>query len=246
MLQSDNILGIIPARMASTRFPGKPLVMIKGIPMVIRVYQIASGVLNNLAIASGDPEIKEAADKFGAPFILTGNHHVSGTSRCMEAMKIFSERTKKEFGALLNIQGDEPMVSTDAITLLADDISGPGTGISTLIRPENDPVAFANPNRVKVVINREHFALYFSRSPIPFNRAGGSSWYSHVGMYAFKKEILERISCLDPGPLETAESLEQLRWLENGLPIHCCQTDYSGFGVDTPADLELLLKSGLL
>ncbi|MDD4645609.1 MAG: 3-deoxy-manno-octulosonate cytidylyltransferase, partial [Bacteroidales bacterium] len=142
--------------------------------------------------------------------------------------------------------GDEPMVSVSAISAVSADILRPETSIATLVRPENDPVAFLNPNRVKVVLNKQGFALYFSRSPIPFYRNKGTAWYSHVGMYAFKKEVLDVISRLEPGKLETAESLEQLRWLESGLSIHCSETDYAGFGVDTPEDLAELVKSGLI
>ena len=115
-----------------------------------------------------------------------------------------------------------------------------------MIKPEVDQEAFKNPNRVKVVLNRDGFALYFSRSPLPYYRTPGTAWFSHIGMYAFKKEILEQIVELEPGILENAESLEQLRWLENGYPIHCCESNYSGFGIDSPEDLALLLKSGLL
>lgn len=246
MLQTDDILGIIPARMASSRFPGKPLVFIKSVPMVIRVYQEASRVLQNLVIASGDEEIRTVARHYGADFILTKGDHLSGTSRCIEAMKAWSDKTGKTFQAILNIQGDEPMLTPASIALLANDISRPEIGISTLVRHETDQLSFRNPNRVKVVLNREGFALYFSRSPIPYNRTDSKSWFSHVGIYAFKKKILEEVGKLEPGRLETIESLEQLRWLENGYPIHCCETDYAGFGVDTPEDLEVLLKSGLI
>ena len=246
MMQTDDILGIIPARMASSRFPGKPLASIKGVPMVIRVYQEASKVLNNLAIASGDEEIGTAALRYGANFILTRGDHISGTSRCIEAMEIWSGQAGQTFNAILNIQGDEPMVTPQAISLLAYDISRRETDISTLVRRETDPEAFRNPNRVKVVLDREGRALYFSRSPVPYYRTTGNSWYSHVGMYAFKKAVLEKIRHLEPGILETAESLEQLRWLEHGYAIHCCETDYAGFGIDTPEDLETLVKSGLI
>lgn len=246
MLQPDDILGIIPARMASVRFPGKPLVLIHGIPMVIRVWQEASRILPNLVIASGDEEIGTIARQYGAGFILTRNDHPSGTSRCIEAMKSWSAETGKQVKAVLNIQGDEPMVSKEAIAVLSDDISRPETLISTLIRAETDQAAFRNPNRVKVVLNVQGYALYFSRSPIPFYRNEGSAWFSHVGMYAFKKEAIEKIAELKPGPLEKAESLEQLGWMENGFPIHCCLTDYAGFGIDTPEDLEVLLQSGLV
>jgi 3-deoxy-manno-octulosonate cytidylyltransferase (CMP-KDO synthetase) len=246
MLQTDDILGIIPARMASTRFPGKPLVLINNIPMIIRVYQEASKVLQNLVIASGDEEIGTIARRYGANFILTRGNHSSGTSRCIEAMKTWSDKTGQTFRFILNIQGDEPMLTPAAIALLANDIKQPATGISTLIRSEKDPVAFLNPNRVKVVLNHKGFALYFSRSPIPYFRTDGISWFSHVGMYAFSKEILEEVGLLPQGKLETAESLEQLRWLENGYSIHCCETEYAGFGIDTPEDLDALLKSGLI
>ena len=246
MLQTDEILGIIPARMASIRFPGKPLVFIKDVPMIIRVYSAASKVLSNLVIASGDPEIESIARQYGAGFIFTRGDHTSGTSRCIEAMNSYMEKTGKNFQAILNIQGDEPMLTPAAIGILSGDISRPGNGISTLIRSETDPAAFRNPNRVKVVVNRKGFALYFSRSPIPYDPTDGTSWFSHIGMYAFKKKILEQIGHLEPGNLEKAESLEQLRWLENGYPIHCCETDYAGFGIDTPEDLDTLLKSGLI
>lgn len=244
MLQTDDILGIIPARLASTRFPGKPLVLIQGVPMVIRVYQVASAILKNLVIASGDEEIGTVARSYGANFILTRDDHHSGTSRCIEALRSWSDLTGHTFQSVLNIQGDEPMLTPEAIAGLANDISRPEAKIATLIRAETDPVAFRNPNRVKAVLSRQGYALYFSRSPIPYYRTNGNSWYSHVGMYAFKREILEEIGRLEPGLLETAESLEQLRWLENGYPIHCSETDYAGFGIDTPEDLELFLKSG--
>lgn len=246
MLQNTDILGIIPARMASTRFPGKPVVMIHGIPMVIRVYQTASRVLQQVAIASGDDEIEAVAAKYGARFIRTRNDHTTGTSRCAEASNAYAASTGKVFGAVLNIQGDEPLVTEDAVRVLVDDISDPLTSISTLVRHETDLKAFDNPNRVKVVFDKLGYALYFSRSPLPYYRNPGTSWFSHVGMYAFKKEILDKIVRLEPGKLEMAESLEQLRWLEHGYTIHCRETDYAGFGIDTPEDLAELLKSGLI
>jgi 3-deoxy-manno-octulosonate cytidylyltransferase (CMP-KDO synthetase) len=246
MLSTDDILGIIPARMASSRFPGKPLALINGIPMVIRVFREASKVLKNLVIASGDEEIEQAAEKFGAGFIRTSGDHQSGTSRCLEAMKSYSDQNGRRFSSILNIQGDEPMVTPEAISTLANDIIRPEILISTLVRAETDQTAFHNPNRVKVALSADGFALYFSRSPIPFYRNPGTGWFSHVGMYAFETAILEKIGSLQPGRLEMAESLEQLRWLEFGYRIHCCETEYNGFGVDTPEDLESLLNSRLL
>lgn len=214
--------------------------------MIVRVYREASRVLENLVIASGDWEIGAAARQYGAQFVLTTEDHMSGTSRCIEAMRTWTGKTGKTVHSVLNIQGDEPMVTPDAIARLAEDILRPGISISTLIRRETDQEAFVNPNRVKVVLNNGNFALYFSRSPVPHFRNALASWFSHVGMYAFKMEILEEIGSLQPGILETAESLEQLRWLENGYMVHCCETDYAGFGIDTPGDLEALLGSGLI
>lgn len=232
--------------MASVRFPGKPLALINGVPMVIRVYRQVAGVLPNVVIASGDREIEEAADQFGAAFVRTLGDHQNGTSRCREAFETWSAQSNRRISALLNIQGDEPAVSPEAVAQLAADISRSGSVISTLIRKEPDLAEANNPNRVKVVVNTDGNALYFSRSPIPYHRSGGSGWLVHVGMYAFRREVFTAIGKLPPGILETAESLEQLRWLENGLPIHCCETDYRGFGVDTPDDLSELLASGLV
>ncbi len=246
MLQSHDILGVIPSRMASTRFPGKPLAMIGGLPMVIRVYRQASQVLPCVVIAGCDPEVEAAARQYGAAYVGTGTGHDSGTSRCLEALRIHSALTGKSFRAVINIQGDEPMVSEECLSLLKADISRAEIGISTLVRPETDPGEFSNPNRVKVVTDGNGNALYFSRSPIPYYRSGGSAWLAHIGMYAFKTEVLERIMQLPPDPLELAESLEQLRWLGHGFPVHCCPTGYRGFGIDTPEDLEKLVNSGLI
>ena len=202
MLQHPDILGIIPARMASTRFPGKPAALIGGIPMVIRVYRAVSPVLPNLVIASGDDEISQIAARYGAGFIRTTEEHLSGTSRCNEAAANFPGLAEKRISAVINIQGDEPTVSAEAINLLAADIRNAKTGISTLVRRETDPDAYLNPNRVKVVTDRDGNALYFSRSPLPHYRDGGYSCLSHIGLYAFKTEILSEISRLEPSPLE--------------------------------------------
>jgi 3-deoxy-manno-octulosonate cytidylyltransferase (CMP-KDO synthetase) len=246
MTSTENILGIIPARMASVRFPGKPLANIGGVPMVIRVYRQASTVLPNLYIASGDREIGEAAREYGARFILTNGEHPSGTSRCIEAAGAVIRSTGHYFHSVINIQGDEPMVAPEAVAALAADISAPENQISTLYRRENDPEGYRNPNRVKVVLDLAGNALYFSRAPVPHYRDGGSGWLLHVGMYAFKTGVLEALGQLRPGFLERVESLEQLRWLENGYRIHCIETAYAGSGIDTPEDLSDLLASGLV
>ncbi len=235
------VLGIIPARMASVRFPGKPLAIAGDRPMVIRVYEQARQVLPDVIIATGDDEIVEAAGLFGASCVKTGNHHSSGTSRCLEALEIFMTKSGKNFDAVINIQGDEPSIRPDMLSMLASEIRKKGIPIATLAGRETEAEGFNNPNRVKVVIGKNGNALYFSRSPIPFQRGPGETsliWLSHIGIYAFKTDILKQICCLDPTDLEIVESLEQLRWLENGYPIRCITAEYDGFGIDTPADLD--------
>ena len=237
----DKILGIIPARMASTRFPGKPLALTAGIPMVIKVYQQVKQTLGHVIIATGDPEIGKIADEYGAAWVLTGNDHPNGTSRCREAAEIHMRANHHLFDAIINIQGDEPSVRPDMILALAEMITREGTDIATIVSRETDPVGLANPNRVKVVTGLDGRALYFSRSPIPHLRNNAETspeWLCHVGMYAFRREVLSSIVDMKPTPLEQKESLEQLRWLENGLRITCAYTEYQGFGIDTPEDLE--------
>lgn len=237
----ERILGIIPARMASVRFPGKPLAITGGLPMVIRVYNQVKQALEHVIIATGDPEIGKVADEFGAAWVLTGSHHTNGTNRCIEAAEIFRAASQRSFDAVINIQGDEPSVRPDMILALAEVITQDATDIATLVSVETDPDGINNPNRVKVVTDSRGYALYFSRSPIPWHRGpdkNSPEWLAHVGMYAFKRDVLNSLGSLKPTPLEQKESLEQLRWLENGLKIRCCQVHYRGFGIDTPADLE--------
>lgn len=235
------VLGIIPARMASVRFPGKPLALAGNLPMVIRVYEQARKALKEVIIATSDDEIIEAAKAFGASWVKTSASHTSGTSRCLEASDLFMQNSGQHFEAVINIQGDEPSIRPDMISMLASEILEPGTSIATLAGWETGPDGFNSPNRVKVVTGTNGNAIYFSRSPIPFRRDPGAAshaWLSHIGLYAFKTEVLKQICRLEPSALEISESLEQLRWLENGFPIRCLETEYQGFGVDTPADLE--------
>ena len=245
----NGILGIIPARMASARFPGKPLVMIGDLPMVIRVYRQVSTVLPHVFIATPDREILETANRYGARSVLTRADHPNGTSRCQEATDIILKKNSLPCEAVINIQGDEPLIDPEAIVDLAREILKPGTDIATLVRVEKERTEVANPNRVKVVTDREGFALYFSRSPLPYSRntdQASEEWLSHVGIYAFGTGILDKLMRLEPSRLEQTECLEQLRWLENGYRIRCCPTCYEGFGIDTREDLERLLSSGKL
>ena len=245
-----DILAIIPARWGSSRFPGKPLALIHGIPMVIRVYQESAKVFNHTVIATDDERIRQAAEAFNASCIMTTSVHASGTSRCAEAAEIFRKNTGDHFKAVVNIQGDEPLISKEALVTLAEAVQAEDAGIATLIRRETNLEEITNPNRVKVVCDLAGLALYFSRSPIPYFVESGSKglehrFYVHIGVYGFKSKILREIQALSPGVLDQAESLEQLRWLESGYRIACRETQYRGFGIDTPEDLDQLVRLGL-
>ncbi len=240
-----NILGVIPARYASTRFPGKPLAMIQGKSMLQRVYeQAALSKLKTLVVATDDARIFDHVTAFGGKAILTEVNHPSGTDRCFEAMK----KTAGEFDYVLNIQGDEPFLNPIQINELVDVCNGQVELATQMIRCESESVLFDS-GEVKIVLNEKNEAIYFSRSVIPFlkNKAL-STWhmhhdyYRHVGMYVYRSDILEKISALKPSKLEMAESLEQLRWLEAGYKIKCVITAYDSHCVDTPEDIEKVLK----
>jgi 3-deoxy-manno-octulosonate cytidylyltransferase (CMP-KDO synthetase) len=244
--------GIIPARYASTRFPGKPLAMINGISMVMRVYgQVmkAEG-LDEVFVATDDKRIYEHVLQEGGQAIMTSSEHPSGTDRVHEAMNmIMDEQEKRQDVVVINIQGDEPFVDPDVITRLSACFKNPGIGIATLMKKIQDKEELSNPNIVKVISGKSKQALYFSRSPLPFIRgADPSAWMSsysffkHIGIYAYRGNILKDIAALEPSALEKAEGLEQLRWLENGYNIHLEETDYEGIAVDTPADLSKIMN----
>ena len=249
--ESRTILAVIPARWGSSRFPGKPLALIQGIPMVVRVYQRVASLIPDVVIATDDERIADVAHRYGAATMLTSGHHQSGTSRCAEAAKSYSAMKQATFAAVINVQGDEPLIDSRDLDTLVDLISRPEAEIATLMKTEADAAALQNPNRVKVVVDREGYALYFSRLPVPYIRQPlpegfSPAFYAHVGIYAFKFDVLERITTLPTGPAALAESLEQLSWMEHGYKILCGLTDSGGFGVDTPEDLEELMKSGLI
>lgn len=237
-------IGIIPARYASTRFPGKPLAEIGGTPMVVLVCRQASKVLDEVYVATDNELIAETVRKYGFNVVMTSENHKTGTDRIAEAV------SKLNTGAdvVINIQGDEPFVDPEQISSLMKCFNDPATDIATLARrfPVEDGIDNVfNPNKVKVVFSPSGKALYFSRSPIPFVRsADKENWmkvqdfYVHVGMYAYRKDVLLKLSQLKQTPLELAESLEQLRWLENGYTIKVAQTTKPTIGIDTPEDLE--------
>ena len=237
-------LGIIPARYASTRFPGKPLVDIGGKPMIQRVYEQARTTVDELIVATDDKRIAEAVHHFGGRVVLTSQEHHSGTDRCYEAFL----NTGMFFDVVINIQGDEPFIQPEQIALLKGCFSDAETQIATLAKPfdqGDDFEQLLNTNTPKVVINNRNEAMYFSRSVIPFIRGiENTKWienhtfYKHIGLYAYRSDILKEITALPQSSLELAENLEQLRWLQNGYKMKVAITNQETIGIDTPEDLK--------
>lgn len=241
-----NPLIVIPARYSSTRFPGKPLVLINGKPMIQLVWERCKSTCEQVVVATDDHRILNVVEAFGGKCILTSPDHKSGTDRCAEAAQIMA--SELNFDIVINVQGDEPFIEKEQINKLIKCFSDPETEIATLISPVKDYKSLFNSNKVKVVTSNNGFALYFSRQPIPYQRdVPEQSWldkieyYSHIGMYGFKKEVLLKISNLEQTTLEKSEKLEQLRWLENNFKIKTAVTYTENQGIDTPEDLEKIL-----
>jgi len=230
-------VAIIPARFASTRFPGKPLADIDGRPMIEHVYRratLASSV-SRVIVATDDLRIATTVIAFGGEVKLTRADHPSGTDRLAEVA------AKLDCDIVVNVQGDEPLIDPGAIDEAVAAFADPAVLISTLYRRITDPAELKNPNIVKIAIDRGGFALYFSRAPIPYVRDPRGGWppmYRHIGLYAYRRNALMVLAALEPTPLERAEALEQLRALEHGIRIKTVETAYDSFGVDTPEDLE--------
>jgi 3-deoxy-manno-octulosonate cytidylyltransferase (CMP-KDO synthetase) len=238
-----NFIGIIPARYQSTRFPGKPLALLHGRPIIQWVYENAAKVLDTVYVATDDERIFQAVEAFGGKAVYTSANHQSGTDRCAEAARLVSKQM--QIDVVINIQGDEPFIRPEQIESLKACFNYPQTEIATLIKPVSQKDEIFNINRPKVVINQNKEAMYFSRSPIPFVRGQAqeewlthSNFYCHIGMYAYQYDVLMDLTKLPAGLLEQAESLEQLRWLENGYTIRTAQTLFENIGIDTPEDLE--------
>ena len=235
---------IIPARFNSTRFPGKPLVDIGGKTMIQRVYEQVSKVMPDVYVATDDKRIYQAVIDFGGKAIMTSENHKSGTDRCYEAFSKLAEW----FDVVVNVQGDEPFIQPEQILEILKCFDDQDTQIATLAKKvtENDGIAYLiNPNNPKLIVNSRNEAMYFSRSVIPFIRGvetenwlSHHSYLKHVGIYAYRAEILHELTLLEQSPLEIAESLEQLRWLENGYRIKVGYTEVETYGIDTPEDLE--------
>ena len=245
--------GIIPARYASTRFPGKPLAIINGISMIRRVYEqcLKSTSLNTVIVATDDERIAEHVRSFNGMVIMTSTEHRSGTDRCNEALNhLISLYPDQQYDVVVNIQGDEPFIDPIQIDAVTACFNNEHVDIATLARPIDTEEELFNPNAVKVVRGLQNQALYFSRSTIPFIRgAEQNEWLAkgnflkHLGLYAYRTPILKAIAQLAPGKLEVLESLEQLRWLENGYRISVELTDKEGVSIDTPDDLAKLINS---
>jgi len=242
-------IGIIPARYGSSRFPGKPLVDMRGKPMIQRVYEQVKKALHDVYVATDNQQIFDTVARFGGDVVMTRDDHQSGTDRIAEALeKITSDRGKK-YDIVLNVQGDEPFIHPEQILSLKHCFDDPNTDIATLVKIIDNEDTLLNPNSPKVVIGKGAKALYFSRSPIPYcrNEKKGEwlkqhPYYKHIGIYGYRSEVLNQITRLAQSPLELAESLEQLRWLENGFTIKTALTDFEGLAVDTPEDLDLVLQ----
>jgi 3-deoxy-manno-octulosonate cytidylyltransferase (CMP-KDO synthetase) len=237
-------IGIIPARYASTRFPAKPLALLGGKPVIQRVYEQVKGILDEAYVATDNEQIEAVVKSFGGKVVMTSEHHKSGTDRCYEAFTKVGEG----YDVIVNIQGDEPFIQPSQLEKIKACFDDADTDIATLVKPftvEDGLTALQNPNSPKVVVDQSMHALYFSRSVIPYLRnvepaewLAHHTYYKHIGLYAYRAQVLKEITSLPQSSLELAESLEQLRWLENGYRIKVGVTNVETIGIDTPQDLE--------
>lgn len=234
-------IAIIPARYASTRFPGKPLAILGGKTVIQRVYEQVKKVLDAVYVATDDERIYDAVETFGGKAVMTSANHKSGTDRIAEAVK----KIGGDYDVVVNVQGDEPFIQPEQIETLCHCFDDESTQIATLGKRFTDMEGVDNPNSPKIVTDNRGFALYFSRSVIPYVRgAERETWVEqypylkHLGIYAYRKEVLEEVTQLPQSSLEIAESLEQLRWLQNGYRIKVAETVFETVGIDTPEDLQ--------
>jgi 3-deoxy-manno-octulosonate cytidylyltransferase (CMP-KDO synthetase) len=235
------VLGIIPARFDSSRFPGKPLIDLKGKTMIERVYEGAqkAQLIDKLVVATDDQRIVAEVERFGGHVLLTKSTHQSGTDRCAEVLERFPD-----YDIVINIQGDEPLVSAQQLDTLLAAFTDSNTQIATLVNPEVSQEDLNNPNRIKVVENAQQQALYFSRSALPnmhYAKSETFPWLRHIGLYAYRAHVLAELSQLSPCLLEQAESLEQLRWLYYGYAIQLIRTTIETPNIDVPEDVQKVL-----
>lgn len=242
-MDNSKFIAIIPSRYASTRFPGKPLAMLAGKTVIQRVYEQVSKALSNVIVATDDDRIFQHVNGFGGKAVMTGTHHRSGTDRCWEAYMLNGGNED----IIINVQGDEPFIQPEQIFALQRCFDDPSTDIATLIKKFDSQGSYeelASPNSAKVVVNKQWHAIYFSRSVIPFLRGvpkeewpSKHQYYTHLGMYAYRAYALSQIVAMPQSSLEIAESLEQLRWIENGIKVKVGLSEMSSIGIDTPEDL---------
>lgn len=247
------VVGIIPARYASKRFPGKPLVDIAGKTMIQRVYEQSKKSINDVYVATDDKRIQKTVLDFGGQVIMTSKKHTSGTDRIAEAIDIINENNPEPFDVIVNIQGDEPFIYPEQIDSVIKCFKKKRTQIATLAKHIINTEDIFNENKPKVILNHKKEAINFSRSPIPYFRGKKKTewvtshkYYKHIGLYAYRLDILKEITLLKPSSLEIAESLEQLRWIENGYKIVVEETEFESIGIDTPKDLKRIYDTGLL
>lgn len=235
------ILGVIPSRYESSRFPGKPLIDLKGKSMIQRVYEQAqkSTLLSDVIVATDHDKIYEHVSAFGGQVAMTKKTHQSGTDRCAEILQ-----ENPDYDVVINIQGDEPLIYPEQIDQLCTLMTEKNAAIGTLIKPFETLEEIINPNRIKVTINKNGEALYFSRSPIPYqpNTTNVSKFWRHIGLYGYQKDTLYDITTLEVSWLEEVEKLEQLRWLENGYSIYTAPTSFETPNIDTPEDVKKVLE----
>jgi 3-deoxy-manno-octulosonate cytidylyltransferase (CMP-KDO synthetase) len=241
-----SIIGIIPARYASTRFPGKPLAFINGKSIIQRVFEQckSADVLDKVVVATDDERIWDHVFEFGGEAVMTSKEHQNGTSRCVEAISKIEKETGLSFEVVINIQGDEPFIQPGQIQKVSTIFNNKDARIGTLAKKISTDEELFNPNVVKLVTDKKNQALYFSRNPIPFVRdvheahwISHAEFHKHIGIYGYRKNILFEITKLKPTVLELTEKLEQLRWMENGYQISVEYTEYDSIGIDTPEDL---------
>jgi 3-deoxy-manno-octulosonate cytidylyltransferase (CMP-KDO synthetase) len=244
-----NTLGIIPARYASTRFPGKPLAMLGEKTIVHHVYNKTKQALEWVYVATDDQRIFDEVKRFGGKAVMTSISHRSGTDRCAEALEIIENETSVKFDVVINIQGDEPFIQPGQISMLVELFKDPSSQITTLVKKISNNEDIFDPNKPKVVLDNNSFALIFSRSPVPYLRGvpkeewpGEFDFYKHIGIYGYRANVLRELTRIPPSEIELAESLEQLRWLSNDYKIKTAVTEHESIGIDTPEDLERALK----
>jgi len=242
-------LGLIPARFASTRFPGKPLATIGGKSMIHRVYEQSSTCFSQVFVATDDNRIRDHVLGFGGKVVMTSSEHRSGTDRCAEAASYLSFSEGLKFDVVVNIQGDEPFIQADQLRLLCSCFDDSETEIASLVKKINNSEDLFNPNIPKVILNYRSEAIYFSRNTIPFLRnfpkeqwLENHSFFKHIGLYAYRFDTLLKLTKLVPSSLELAESLEQIRWIENGYKIKIARTEFETIAIDTPEDLEKAIQ----